>query len=75
MFLDRGIHFEEYLGDQVMGRSPKMLESLIEVPNSQRESTCSKLQYDPYLISVAYSYTELSISEKIWSIRKRVVLR
>ena len=34
MFLDRVIHFGETLGDQVKGRSPKMLESLIiEVPN------------------------------------------
>ena len=31
---------------------------------SPRESTCSKLQYDPYLISVASSYTELSIQRK-----------
>ena len=31
-----------------------------------RQSTCSKLQYDPYLISVPCSYTELSISGKIW---------
>ena len=30
------------------------------------ERTCSKLQYDPYLISVACSYTELSISGEIW---------
>ena len=28
---------------------------------SGRESTCSKLEYDPYLISVACSYTWLSI--------------
>ena len=35
----------------------------------QRESTSSKLQYDPDLISVACSYTELSISEEIWAIR------
>ena len=63
MFLDRVIHFGETLGDQVKGRSPKKLESLIEVPNvSQRGSTCSNLQYDPYLISVARSYPELSIS-------------
>ena len=33
MFLDRVIHFGESLGDQVMGRSPKKLKSLIEVPN------------------------------------------
>ena len=31
---------------------------------SPRESTSSKLQYDPYLISVACSYSELSISER-----------
>ena len=36
---------------------------------SPPESTCSKLQYDPYLISVACSYTELSISVRFgrWS--------
>ena len=28
------------------------------------ESTCSKLQYDPYFISVARSYTYLSTSGK-----------
>ena len=33
------------------------------------ERTCFWLQYDPYLISVACSYTELSISVKIWAIR------
>ena len=33
MFLDRVIHFGETLGDQVKGRSPRKLESLIEVPN------------------------------------------
>ena len=33
MFLDRVIHFGETLGDQVKGRSPKKLESVIEVPN------------------------------------------
>ena len=33
VFLDRVIHFGETLGDQVNGRSPKKLESLIEVPN------------------------------------------
>ena len=65
MCLDRVIHFGETLGDQVKGRSLKKLKSLIEVPNSQRESTSSKLQYDPYLISVACSYTELSISESL----------
>ena len=33
VFLDRVIHFGETLEDQVKGRSPKNLESLIEVPN------------------------------------------
>ena len=33
MFLNRVIHFGETLGDQVKGRSPKKLKSLIEVPN------------------------------------------
>ena len=37
---------------------------------SPLECTCSKLQYAPYFISVACSYTELSISEKIWAISK-----
>ena len=77
MYLDRVIHFGETLGDQVKGRSPKKLKSLIGVPNVVHvkvhvlsfnmililsisgESTCFWLQYDPYLISVACSYTEL----------------
>ena len=33
VFLDRVIHFGKTLGDQVKGRSPKTLESIIEVPN------------------------------------------
>ena len=33
------------------------------------ERICSKLQYDPYLISVACSYTKLSISVIIWALR------
>ena len=32
LFLDRVIHFRETLGDQVKGRQPKKLESLIEFP-------------------------------------------
>ena len=32
MFLDRVIDFGETLGDQVKGRPPKKLESLIDVP-------------------------------------------
>ena len=34
MFLDRVIDYGEILGDQVKGRSPKKLKSLIEVPNA-----------------------------------------
>ena len=67
MFLDRVIHFGETLGDQVKGHSPKKLKSLIE-------STCSEIQYEPYLMSVTCSYTEVSISEKICAIKQRVVL-
>ena len=33
---------------------------------SAPENTGSKLQYEPYLICVACSWTELSISEKLW---------
>ena len=33
MFLDRVILFRVTLGDQVKGRSPKKLKSLIQVPN------------------------------------------
>ena len=33
MFFDQVIHFGETLGDQVKGRSPKKLESFIEVRN------------------------------------------
>ena len=33
VFLERVTHFGETLGDPVKGRSPKKLESLIEVPN------------------------------------------
>ena len=33
MCLDRVTHFGETLGDQVKGRSPKKLKSLIEVAN------------------------------------------
>ena len=39
------------------------------------ENTCFKLQYDPYLISVACSYTELAISAKIGEITVGVVVR
>ena len=33
MFLDRVIHFGETVGDQVTGRSPYKLNSVIQVPN------------------------------------------
>ena len=33
VFLGQVIHFGDTLGDQVNGRSPNMLKSLIEVPN------------------------------------------
>ena len=48
------------------------VESKVVNKNTQcspRESTCSKLQYDPYLISVACVHTVLSTSEKLWGIR------
>ena len=32
VFIDQVIHLGRYLGDQVKGRSPKELKSLIEVP-------------------------------------------
>ena len=35
MFLDRVIRFGVTLGDQVKGRSPKKLKSLIEVPKAR----------------------------------------
>ena len=42
---------------------------------SAPESTGSKLQFEPYLFSVACSHTELSISRKIWEIKYRVIFR
>ena len=33
MFLDRVIHYGGNFGDQVKGRSPKKLKSIIEVPD------------------------------------------
>ena len=50
MFLDRVIHFGETLGDQVKGRSPKKLESLIEVPNVVHDKV-HVLSFDMILIS------------------------
>ena len=70
MFLDRVVHFGENLGEQVKGSSNEKAKivdrgSLCKAP----ESTGSKVQYDPYLFSVACSLTELSISGKICDIR------
>ena len=62
--------------DRELGCGP---ETILVKPSHIKgngESTCSKLQYDPYLISVACSNTELSISEKIWAARcKNTLLR
>ena len=70
MLLNRVIHFRETLGDEVKGRLPEKANTVnLGFQSSPRESTCSKLQCDPYLISVACSYTELSISAKICAIR------
>ena len=35
------------------------------------ESTCFWLQYDPSLMSVACSLTELFISKKVWEFREK----
>ena len=56
------MHFWKILGDEVKGRSPKKLRSLIDLCG-EPESTGSKFQCDPSLISVLCSYTELSISD------------
>ena len=57
--------------ERVSNRSSKKIDKLIKGPSvgHVNENTCFELQYDPYLISVACSYTELSILEKIWAIR------
>ena len=119
--------FRGNLGDQVKGRSPKKLKTLIQVPYvahlkvevlsfnknlifspqsvprpsypfrekfgrsgkesfteeakvfdrgsicSKPESTGSNLQYEPFVFSVAWSLTELSISGNIWEIRENVI--
>ena len=53
MFLDRVIHFGETLGSQEKGRSPKKLESLIEVPNVVHVKV-HVLSFNMILISSAY---------------------
>ena len=50
VFLDRVIHFRETLGDQVKGRSPKELKSLIEVPKVVH-ATVHVLSFNMILIS------------------------
>ena len=50
MFLDRVIHFGQTLEDQAKGRSPKNLESLIEVPNVVHEKV-HVLSFNMILIS------------------------
>ena len=62
MFLDRVTHFGKISGDEVKGRSPKKLRSLIDLCSepestgfSEPESTGPKFQCDPNLISVLCS--------------------
>ena len=51
------------LGGQVKGRSQKKAKIVDRASlSSAPESTCSKLQYDPFLFSVACSQTQLYIS-------------
>ena len=50
MFLDRVIDFGETLRDQVKGRSPKKLMSLIEIPNLVHEKV-HVLKFNMILIS------------------------
>ena len=54
MFLERVMHFGKFSGDEVKGRSPKKLRSLIDLC-SEPESRGSKFQRDPNLISVLCS--------------------
>ena len=55
MFIDRVMHFWKILGDEVKGRSPKKLRSLIDLCG-EPESTGSKFQCDlissPYCVPV-----------------------
>ena len=63
MFVDRVIHFGGTLWNQEKWSfTDKARFVNWGSQSSLTESTCSKLQYDPYHISVACSYTELSIS-------------
>ena len=62
--------FRGKFGDQVKGsftEKAKIVDcvSLCSAP----KNTGSKLQYEPYLFSIAGSWTKLSISWKIWEIR------
>ena len=54
MFLDRVIDFGETLGDQVKGRSPKKLESILEVP-SVAHMKVHVLSFNLILISSPWS--------------------
>ena len=70
MFLDLVILYGGNLGDQVKGRSPKKLKSLIEVPNLVHVKVhVLSFNVNPFLIPVACSYTELPICGKLWAIR------
>ena len=63
MFLDRVIKFGETLGETLGDKVLLTEKAKIVKRGSQRsplEMSCSKLQCDPYLISVARSYTELT---------------
>ena len=51
MFPDRVMHFGKISGDEVKGLSPKKVKSLVDLCSAS-ESTSSKFQCDPYLISV-----------------------
>ena len=59
MFLDRVIYFRETLGDQVKGRSPKKLKSLIVVPNVIHVKV-HILSYNMILISSPWRVPRLS---------------
>ena len=75
VFLDRVSHFGKIWRSGKVSFTEKAKNVYRGCLCSVRESTCSKLQYDLYFISVACSYTEFSISVKIREIRLRVVHR
>ena len=59
MFLDRVIYFGEVLGVQEKGRSPKKLESLVDVPYVAHLKV-HILSYNMILISSPYRVPRLS---------------